>query len=694
MNTDRRDHFENLTMNKRHATKIIRALLLCISLNQVFGLGARAAPVEASDRIDESAIALLSAVAAASGDRTIHTATISYTVQATGPMPSEDFVQQVIKDGTETYTRAIAGAQDDDSRKRLQQHLDEIEKNVRRQLVANSKAPLDVFYAMNGPALGGDRYFEITRHPEGRPAETLEVVYRSLGVGGYISMRNERRRSTVLIENQPMYYGTEEPHRLGRLMGSLAEVLGGAFPSSTDLARIVSSITLHDGGSFQGHDSVSVQVVFRGAEESEKSSGATTFTTVPGMGHVVPLIRDLASDGTLLTEIDCSEYVSLSQATGDALWFPLRVTVNQFDLEGTPLRAAEYQFDANAISLNGPLSDERFKISLSPRLTVADTRVSPAESYSVGEETTLGLDDVEDLAAITALKPVVIQPRVDSPATIQGSRWPGLLVINLVVVSALLAVLWWRRRRATTALILVAFVLPGCNRTVGFGDSGASAVRDSGLTISPEIVDFGRVSSSSEVHQRAVQIRNQWAGPRHITIETSCGCLTASPLTFVLNKGESATVTVSLTPDGTPGIRRSQISVTSLADRDVGFECPNEPKITNAIVAQATITNEWHAMPRRMVITSAPSTGAQTVKVTAPQSDWGRTRIGTIGHDVIWHEMSRNASHEESGECRTFRVEIGSDERRDRGLCFTLAGHDSPILVVPIVAASEQPRSP
>jgi len=633
-------------------------------------------------------------VIASSGDRTIHAATIRYTAKTVDPMPSEEFVQQVANDGRETYARALANTEDDDSRRRLQKHLDNIEHNVRAQLMANARAPLDVFYAMSGPALGGDRYLEITRHPEGRPPETVEVSYRALGAGGYLSLRNERRHSTVLIEDRPMYYGTEEPHRLGRLMGALTEVFGESASLPKAFAETQGSITLKDGGTFQGQEALCVNVTFAATDGSGESFGSSTFTTIPAMGYVVPLIRDLSSSGTLLAEVESSDYVRVLQAKGDPLWFPMVVKLNQFSHEGAPLRSTQYQFDSGAISLNDPPPEDRFRISLNPQMTVADTRTVPAVSYSVREPMSLGLDNLDSLRANPALEPVVIHSRLDTPAQMPGWRWPGRLVLNLAIVAVLAGLLWWRSRRAAALLLLVAFALPGCGPTPGGGVDGAGADASAGLIITPELIDFGTVSSSSAVHQQVIQIQNLGTASRRISIDASCGCLAVAPTKLDLPAGESATATVSLSPDSRAGMRQSQITVTSWDNVDAGFASQDDRQIIRPIAATVTIVNEWHATPRRVVVATGPSGGAGVVTITAPRHDWSRATVSTIGGGFVYHEMNRSAAHEEAAESRTFRLDIENKQSGSRGLTFTLQGQDSPVLVVPIVASPEQSKAP
>lgn len=463
----RHGHNKDLTVNRSHAATILCVFGAWLLLINIPSLSLGIIPLKAAEQVDDPATALMAEVIASSGDRTIHSATFRYTAKTVDPMPSEEFIQRVANDGRETYARALANAEDDDSRRRLQKHLDNIEHNVRAQLMANARAPLDVFYAMSGPALDGDRYLEITRHPEGRPPETVEVSYRALGAGGHLSLRNERRHSTVLIEDRPMYYGTEEPHRLGRLMGALTDVFGGSASLPHALAETQGSITLKDGGTFQGQEAVCVDITFAATDGSGETSGTTTFTTIPAMGYVVPLIRDLSSNGTLLAEVESSDYVRVSQAKGDPLWFPMVVKLNQFSHDGAPLRSTQYQFDSSAISLNDSPPEDRFRISLSPQMTVADTRTAPAVSYSVREPMSLGLDDFDSLRANLALEPVVIHTRLDTPAQTPGWRWPGRLVLNLAIVAVLAGLLWWRSRRAAALLLLFAFALPGCGLSAG-----------------------------------------------------------------------------------------------------------------------------------------------------------------------------------------------------------------------------------
>jgi hypothetical protein len=88
-----------------------------------------------------------------------------------------------------------------------------------------------------------------------------------------------------------------------------------------------------------------------------------------------------------------------------------------------------------------------------------------------------------------------------------------------------------------------------------------------------------------------------------------------------------------------------------------------------------------------MVVANGAGRGSGTVTITAPQSDWGRITIGVVGRDVTWEESSRPSAHDDGNESHTFRVQVGSDQAGDRGLSFTIAGHDSPLLIVPILVS-------
>jgi hypothetical protein len=180
-----------------------------------------------------------------------------------------------------------------------------------------------------------------------------------------------------------------------------------------------------------------------------------------------------------------------------------------------------------------------------------------------------------------------------------------------------------------------------------------------------------------------------------ISIDASCGCLAVAPTKLDLPAGESATATVSLSPDGRAGMRQSQITVTSWDIVDVGFASQDDRQISRPIAATVTIVNEWHATPRRVVVATGPSGGAGVVTITAPRSDWIRANIGTVGSGFVYHETNRIASPPDlASESRTFRVELESDQAGDRGLTFSLPGQDSPILVVPVVASrARQPSS-
>ncbi len=177
-----------------------------------------------------------------------------------------------------------------------------------------------------------------------------------------------------------------------------------------------------------------------------------------------------------------------------------------------------------------------------------------------------------------------------------------------------------------------------------------------------------------------MSILNAGATARRISIEDSCGCLVVSPTILELGPGEEGTVTASLAPDGRPGLRRSQITV-SAKEKSGGRSAT--PNVTLTILATVTITSEWHATPQRLVVARAAADG--TVSVAAPAADWETATIDTIGGDFSWEETSRSPGPGGEVETRTFRVAVTGDG--DRGLSFTLGGRESPLLVVPIMVS-------
>lgn len=447
-------------------------LFLCGSVPE--GTGRCAEPAAGSE--------LFGAVAEARGEKSIHAATLTYTVTSVAAMPSENLVQQVVNDARKDYAEWIAEATTQEQQERLRAYRDRAEEIVREQLMANARTSCDVFSAISGPLLGGERSFEITERRDGRPPTTVETAYRHLGVGSAVAIHNERARSTVLVLGQPIDYGSQEPHRLGRLVGFLEQFAQHLESTSSPLPESSGTIAVTETESVQENQAWLVTVTFAGA--AGQDPGSTTFTTVPSMGHVTPLVRDSLADGTVVAEWVSRDYVQVPQAEGDPLWFPLHVSYVQNDPAGHPVRSEEYTFRADALSLNAPVPADRFTIRLEPRTTVADTRVSPAASYSVKESVSLGLDDVDSLATNPALEPLVAQPRSDVPTAIPGGRSSRGLVVTLTLLALLAGALWWRRRRAAAAVLLLALGLPGCGTGEALGVPDAASDPGSPIVVS------------------------------------------------------------------------------------------------------------------------------------------------------------------------------------------------------------------
>jgi len=402
------------------------------------------------------------------------------------------------------------------------------------------------------------------------------------------------------------------------------------------------------------------------------------------MGYITPIIRDYLTDGRLFAEWLCDDYVQVPNKEREPLWFPLQVKYSANTPDGGPVDSQRYRFKADAISLNAPVPRGRFSIGLTPSMTVSDTRTTPVASFTVKNVTNLNLDDVDSLSSNHSLEPIATDPRGDFSAKPAAWRWPRGLLINLTVLAVLAGALWWRRRWSM-ALLLIFTLVPGCGYLSIQATEGFPADSDAGCTVRPETIDFGTVSLSSEGLQRTFQIRNLGPLPQRVTVETSCGCLVVTPQKIDLKCGESTTVIATMSPDGRAGFRQSQINVTLSQSMDCGTDFPPQPPMMIPIVAKSMITNEWQATPRRIVSSGELKQRTGTVTVTAPRSDWRRVRIGVIGRNVNWEETNRFPAPDVAEESRTFRVEISCDEETDRGLSFTLNGHDSPVLVVPII---------
>jgi hypothetical protein len=655
-------------------TALALVVILSMPSRHGNGSGSQGEPVDSHEAIAQAIIHR--------GEKVIRECQLSYTVDYTKPKPSEQLIHEEVESNREILSGLLERATNDDEKKMLQQAMGRLEDDVRRQLTTNSATRDTIFFSLMGPTLGGDRYFEITDRSVGREQATIEVAYRTGGDGAHLAIHNERQSLTTLIRDRRMYYGTDEPHRLGRALGRLGYLANAADSHSKDFRDHILDVALRESPAVQGHAAYRIDITF--GNSSEGTIGTTTLTTVPTMGYVTPMVQDFSRDGKLLEEWVCGEYVPVPQVDSEPLWFPLQVRSKHHDLTGLETRSLVYSFRVDSISLNVPVPADRFKVRLEPGTTVADTRVSPATNYTVKKSLSLGVDDVDALAKNAAIEPLVVISRTDFPAAIPGSRWPRALIMNLVLLAALASAFWWRRRRAAAAL-LVMFFVPGCAARSTFDPPGSASASESPLVVLPTTLDFGTVSTSSEVRRLTFSIFNAGPSLRRASLESSCGCLVVTPASFEVGPFETVTATASLAPDGKTGLRRTRITVTASA--------PGDPSIAAAafvaspIVAAATITSEWHAAPRRVMIKPSPAFSGGTVTVTAPTADWETVTISTIGRDVTWQETARSRGTETGTEVRSYRVAVAYEGNHDRGLSFTLAGRDSPVLIVPIVVS-------
>jgi len=423
------------------------------------------AQLAAAEDTPDLAMELTASTLKSQGDYVVNSALLTYTIASVAQPAPQDLVQFAVDRAKTALGEEIEKTNDEVRREALKAHLRDIEANARRQLQESVESSLDVHFAMSGPALGGDRYFEITQRRKGFPPRPMEVSYRRLGGADCIAINNEREVSTVLIEDKLVYYGSEEPHRLGRAIGLLESLAQAASASNRSLRDSVRDMKVTNADAFQGNPSFEIEVVY--GDPASPAVGSTTFITVPALGYVTPLVRDYLPDGTLLSEWKSTEYIAVPQKLGAPIWFPLHVSFERYNDDSGPIQQEHYRFKADALSFNDSPSADRFRISLSPQMTVTDTRVSPAVSYSVHESMTLGLDEVDSLGANPILERVRVRSLADSPAPTPSWRWPGGLVLNFAIVAALAGALWWRSRRVAAVVLLIALAMPGCGFDAG-----------------------------------------------------------------------------------------------------------------------------------------------------------------------------------------------------------------------------------
>lgn len=629
----------------------------------------------------DSGLAMLQAVCQQQGALILHSGELRYELHSVRPNPSEDRIRQVVDAGARVLRDDIARTKDESRLAELRAAIDSLESDFRAQMVANTRVRGRFFFAFVGPSLGGDRVIEATlQNADAAPAE-FDAVYRMSGITDHILLRLDRQRATAYVEERPYFYGTQEPQAFGRLVGRARSCSLRSEGGDGETYRI-HGISVREADSFQGHAAMQVVVSFR--ENGEDGSAfETVVTTVPSLGYITPMVRDLGPQGEVVQEWVSSNYVPVSVPAADPIWFPLVV---EYRAGGVDPVEEKYTFDGDGIRLNQEVPHERFTVSLTPSIRVSDNRLATPVVYQPIQPLAIGLEDIGSLESNSALERIDIHPLGGSDVGPPSPRWPRAILINGCIVAAIVGALCWRRWRVT-ALVLAIICLSGCGDVKHEVMSASHAADDPLVCVTPAVIEFGAVSSSSDVVRKTMLIENRSAGPRHVSIEASCGCLVMDPRDLELDAGAKSTVSAFLFPGGRSGLRRSHVTIKSAGRPDSGGRGGGARETSQSIVATATITNEWTAVPRRMMISKTAERVFGTVAITAPRSEWLRATVGFIGGDVVWEETSRAAAEAADNEVRIFRVEVLGDGGGDRGLTVTLQGHESPVLVVPIVVS-------
>ena len=617
------------------------------------------------------------------GESLVNSGEFRFTVSREVPKRSEESVLGTVDFGKRLIAEEIARTTDEARREELEETLRTLEAEVRRQIQAKSRVASDCFFAFDGPALGGDRVVEVTFSSDGLEAEGFDAVYRAVGNLSHTELRVDRLNSLATIDNNRFYYGIQEPHTLGRIVGALesSALLLRDNPKAFRLG--IRGLAAKEIEKFQGRRALEL-VVETGELGGNDVPSRTVLTTVPEMGYITPRVRDIGPDGEVIAEWRSTNYVEIRMPNQESLWFPLAVTYRQTSPDGKDPTTETSQFDAFATYLNRAVPHDRFAVKITPSAYLTDNREGSSATYRPLESIVLSLDDVDSLDKNPRLKRVDLVAR-DAPAAPSGTRWPVGVLVNVALLMAVLTALWLRRRGATAGLLLLVLV-PGCGFVPNRIGKGLPDQDRGALIIIPESIDFGTVSSSCDVRYQSFRIENPAGHLRRVAIKASCGCLAVSPKSLELRAGGSGVVTASLSPDGRAGRRQSQISIIWNDGKDVDVPSLTGERGMKVLDATAMISNEWHATPSRMIVAMAQGEGEGAVTITAPCSEWSRAAIGVIGRDVTWQQVSQPESRKKGFESRTYRVGVVGQGGGDRGLSVTFVGQENPILVVPIIA--------
>lgn len=346
-------------------------------------------------RGEEDGLALLVNAVKNSGDRQIQSGEFAYTQHIVTDPPSPAQIKAMVEQSRDSIRKNLEAAGGNEKRRqRLLKSLDEVEESITSQMKRNADRVWQHRFVRRASEDHVDQYAEFfpTDTESNREDHTQIVLLRpGLSV-------SRHHRTLTNISTTGVYLG-QEPQRLGRLMGVLAQQFAGKeVELIRSLRDTVTSIEVEKVGSVQDNNTRQLTCRF---ETAGKIPTHIVIHVDPSRGYVTPLVRESDEEGNVLRQWTAEDYF---QPQGSELWFPRSATYREFAKLFGKNRTEHYAFDDADVALNTKIPDERLAMPLKKNSTLLDNRTGANITYRVKDEFKLSLDAVENLETLPGLE--------------------------------------------------------------------------------------------------------------------------------------------------------------------------------------------------------------------------------------------------------------------------------------------------
>jgi hypothetical protein len=506
---------------------------------------------------------LLEEVIANRGDRVIKTGEFRYALNILdAPPPKEvsdarvEEVRAILREKLEKY------AGNAKMRQRYEKAIESVDQYIPEQLRQNTNRTMQYYYALGGPALGGDRYYEfsVLDSETKRPGASVFFVERSLGSGKGVSLRVDGRDRMAFASHANVSAGSQEPQRLGRANGILA-ALAVAHEAGTPLQDMVTEPQVQQ---VENESEVTFQLADpAGVSTPEGTVISLKLRVDSDRGYVLPLIQELGVDGQIVHEWQSSEFFQPRDA---GIWFPAVCTFQAFSASDLKPRFERYDFVPDSVILNHSIPDERFHIIIESNMVLVDTRDVAQAQYVAKRNLNLSLDELDDLGSIVGL--TAYAPRtvpIRNSTTLNAlPRMTSLIVINLIVLALLLGVIVFRRRfRGKPPMVVLAACLAtgtGCIRSTTENANNEKQIQ---LEVTPAAVELGELATDCGTIPFSLNVENLSDCDVKVNVLPSCGCTNVDKTSFTLHSKASHKVSLNIAARGRSGMFKSSVRLVS-----------------------------------------------------------------------------------------------------------------------------------